>query len=224
MEVFADEGDPRLTAAIELVSPRNKDRYRAREAFASKCAGYLRRGCGLVVIDAVTTRRADLQADLMSALGVEEPSSSSTLSAVLRAVGHDQEGQLQGWPTALEVGQPLPTMPLWLGTTLRFPGPGGQPFRGLGDLRIRHGVTGVQGANHSWGLSHVDSDRLQGRVTEAPFLSGWGRGGVSCSGGFASFVRIAAELLRSRRMAGECVTTDLEGGAPLRFRRSGSRR
>src|SRR5271157_957207 len=26
VQVFADDGDPRLTAAIELVSPRNKDR------------------------------------------------------------------------------------------------------------------------------------------------------------------------------------------------------
>ena len=44
VEVFADDGDPRLAAAIELVSPRNKDRTRARAAFAAKCADYLRRG------------------------------------------------------------------------------------------------------------------------------------------------------------------------------------
>ena len=139
VEVFADEGDPRLTAAIELVSPRNKDRYRAREAFASKCAGYLRRGCGLVVIDVVTTRRADLQADLMSALGVEESSSSSTLSAVsYRAVGRDQEGQLQVWPAALEVGQPLPTLPLWLGSELAIPlDLEASHSAACGDLRIR---------------------------------------------------------------------------------------
>src|SRR5262249_40810227 len=65
VEVFADDGDPRLAAAVELVNPRNKDRPRSREAFAAKCAGYLWRGCGLVVVDAVTTRRADLHADLL---------------------------------------------------------------------------------------------------------------------------------------------------------------
>src|SRR4051794_18732472 len=69
VEVFVDDGDPRLAAAVQLVSPRNKDRSRAREAFAAKCAGHLGRGCGLVVVDTVTTRRADLQADLFAALG-----------------------------------------------------------------------------------------------------------------------------------------------------------
>src|SRR5262249_46212936 len=71
VEVLTDDGDPRLAAAVELVSPRNKDRARAREALADKCADHLRRGCGLVVVDVVTTRRADLQGDLLAALGVE---------------------------------------------------------------------------------------------------------------------------------------------------------
>src|SRR6478672_8092818 len=37
VQVFADEGDPRLAAAVELVSPRNKDRPQSRRAFAVKC-------------------------------------------------------------------------------------------------------------------------------------------------------------------------------------------
>ena len=117
VEVFADEGDPRLAAAVELVSPRNKDRPRARQAFAAKCAGHLRQGCGVVVVDAVTIRRADLHADLMAELGVEGGGvAPGPLSAVsYRALGHDDEGQLQVWPVALEVGRPLPTLPLWLG-------------------------------------------------------------------------------------------------------------
>jgi hypothetical protein len=123
VEVFSDDGDPQLAASVELVSPRNKDRPRSREAFASKCAGYLRRGCGLVVVDAVTTRRADLHADLLAALGSDaEPSVSAALSAVsYRAVGRDGEGRLLAWPVALEVGQPLPTVPLWLAADLAVP-------------------------------------------------------------------------------------------------------
>src|SRR5262249_20833303 len=39
VRVFADDGDPQLAAAVELVSPRNKDRPRARQAFAVKCVG-----------------------------------------------------------------------------------------------------------------------------------------------------------------------------------------
>ena len=124
VEIFADAGDPRLAAAVELVSPRNKDRPRAREAFASKCAEHLRRGCGLVVVDTVTTRRADLHADLLAALGADPGASAkpTALSAVsYRAVGRDEAGQLLAWPAALEVGQPLPTVPLWLGADPAVP-------------------------------------------------------------------------------------------------------
>lgn len=36
VEVFADDGDPPLVAAIELVSPGNKDRPQTRDAFTAK--------------------------------------------------------------------------------------------------------------------------------------------------------------------------------------------
>lgn len=117
VEVRADDGDPRLAAAIELVSPRNKDRPRAREAFAAKCAEHLSRGCGVVVVDVVTTRRADLHADLLAALGAGPTGPVvGPLSAVsYRAIGSEADGRLLAWPSALEIGRPLPTVPLWLG-------------------------------------------------------------------------------------------------------------
>jgi hypothetical protein len=125
VEVLTDDGDPRLAAAVELVSPRNKDRGRSREMFAAKCADYLSRGCGVVVVDVVTTRRADLHANLLAFLGADTgPSTlpSAALSAVsYRAVGRDEEGQLLAWPSTLEVGQPLPTVPLWVGADLAVP-------------------------------------------------------------------------------------------------------
>ncbi len=120
VEVLTDDGDPRVAAAIELVSPRNTDRPRAREAFAAKCADYLGGGCGVVVVDVVTTRWADLQADLLAMLGADAAvEASGALSAVsYRSVIRDGEGQLLGWPVTLEVGRPLPTVPLWLGADL----------------------------------------------------------------------------------------------------------
>ncbi len=123
VEVLTDDGDPRVAAAIELVSPRNKDRPRAREAFAAKCADYLGRGCCVVVVDVVTTRRADLQADLLAMLGADPAvEASAALSAVsYRPVVRDGDGQLHGWPVALEVGRLLPTVPLWLGADLAVP-------------------------------------------------------------------------------------------------------
>jgi len=49
VQVFSSAAGPTLVAAIELVSPGNKDRDDARVAFATKCAAYLQRGIGLMV-------------------------------------------------------------------------------------------------------------------------------------------------------------------------------
>lgn len=123
VEVLTDDGDPRLMAAVELVSPGNKDRATAREAFAAKCAEHLSRGRGVVVVDAVTTRTANLHAGVFAALGAEPPANHPTgLNAVsYRPLGRDANGQLQTWPFVLEVGQPLPTVALWLGGEFAVP-------------------------------------------------------------------------------------------------------
>jgi hypothetical protein len=123
VEVLTDFGDPQLAAAVELVSPSNKDRPKARAAFVAKCADYLNRGCGVVVVDVVTTRRAELHVELLNLLGVEIPATAPpSLSAVsYRSLGRDGEGQLWAWPAPLAVGEPLPTIPLWLGGDLAVP-------------------------------------------------------------------------------------------------------
>lgn len=123
VEVYTDEGDPKFVAAVELVSPQNKDRPMTRAAFAAKCAGYLSRGCGVVIVDVVTTRRADLHADLLAALGATPPASETgPLSAIAyRAVGGKAAGQLLAWHPPLEVGRTLPTLPLWLGSEFAVP-------------------------------------------------------------------------------------------------------
>ena len=124
VQVFADDGDPRLAAAVELVSPRNKDRPQARKAFAVKCVGFLQQGSSVVVVDTVTTRRADLNATILSLLGVETSSVvPANLSAVsYRAVDREEEAQqLQLWPAPLTLGQPLPTLPLWIAADFSVP-------------------------------------------------------------------------------------------------------
>ncbi|MFO0953779.1 MAG: hypothetical protein U0835_22010 [Isosphaeraceae bacterium] len=133
VEVLTEEGDPRVAAAVELVSPRNKDWPRVRDAFAFKCVEYLRHGCGVVVVDVVTSRRADLRAGLFASLGAEPPADvSPALSAAsYRPAVRDGEGLLLAWPAALEVGRPLPTLPLARPRPGRPPGPGSQPHRGM---------------------------------------------------------------------------------------------
>ncbi|MBY0528291.1 MAG: DUF4058 family protein [Gemmataceae bacterium] len=123
VQVFADDGDPRLTAAIELISPRNKDRPQARQTFAAKCVGYLQQGSSVVVVDTVTTRRADLNAVILSLLGIDAAALPPGLSAVsYRAVGQDEEAQqLQVWPAPLALGLPLPTLPLWIASDFSVP-------------------------------------------------------------------------------------------------------
>jgi hypothetical protein len=126
VQVFADDGDPRLAAAVELLSPRNKDRAAARQAFAVKCVGYLQQGSSVVVVDTVTTRRADLNGTILTLLGVDLAAAAlpaSSLSAVsYRAVSREDEPQqLQLWPASLALAQPLPTLPLWIASDFSVP-------------------------------------------------------------------------------------------------------
>jgi Protein of unknown function (DUF4058) len=126
VQVFADEGDPRLAAAVELLSPRNKDRPAARQAFAVKCVGYLQQGSSVVVVDTVTTRRADLNSAILSLLGVDIDATAlprANLAAVsYRAVARaDESQQLEAWSAPLALGQPLPTLPLWIASDFSVP-------------------------------------------------------------------------------------------------------
>src|SRR5262249_1711779 len=69
VQVFSNMTGPTLVAAIELVSPGNKDRAETRRAFAAKCAAYLQRGIGLIVVDIVTSRHANLHDELVTLMG-----------------------------------------------------------------------------------------------------------------------------------------------------------
>lgn len=140
VQVFADDGDPRLAAAVELLSPRNKDRPQARQAFAVKCVGYLQQGSSVVVVDTVTTRRTDVNAAILALLGVDAAATPPGLSAVsYRAVGRDEETQqLLLWPAPLALGQPLPTLPLWIAADFSVPLDLEASYRATcADLRIR---------------------------------------------------------------------------------------
>ena len=51
-------------AAVEIVSPGNKDRPESREAFVSKCHALLRQNVCVAIVDPVTERQANLYAEL----------------------------------------------------------------------------------------------------------------------------------------------------------------
>jgi hypothetical protein len=58
----------RVVGVVELVSPGNKDRAESRAAFVAMCGGYLQSGIGLIVVDVVTSRRANLHNELVEAM------------------------------------------------------------------------------------------------------------------------------------------------------------
>jgi hypothetical protein len=125
VQVLRNFGGPQLRAAIELVSPSNKDRPASRRAFADKCAGYLRRGVSVIVVDVVTERQANLHADILQALQrPEEPrweSPTHLYAVAYRGVLGAPQARLEMWPEALSLGASLPEMPMWLEVDLCVP-------------------------------------------------------------------------------------------------------
>jgi hypothetical protein len=125
VHIFDLERERQLVAAIELVSPANKDRPEAREAFVAKCAALLRKGVAVSVVDLVTIRQFNLYAQLMVFIGHPDQTMSldrpSTYAASCRWPKHGTRARLEAWSHALAVGQPLPKLPLWLGPELVVP-------------------------------------------------------------------------------------------------------
>ena len=114
----ADRGR-RLVAAIELVSPANKDRPGRREVFTGKVLGLLQQGVCVSIVDLVTVRQFNLYADLLTALGRNDPhlgdTPPETYAVTLRSrERRKKQSLLDVWFYPMVVGQPLPTLPIWL--------------------------------------------------------------------------------------------------------------
>jgi len=125
VQVFYDDGGPQLAAAIELVSPKNKDRPSQRRAFAVKCANYLQQAASVVVVDVVTVRRKSLHAELLQTLDVSNgaiwESPSGLYTVAYRTVRAEEQPHVDIWTEALALGSPLPCVPLWLGVDIVVP-------------------------------------------------------------------------------------------------------
>ncbi len=91
VRVYDTKAGRRLVAAVEIVSPANKDRPEHRRAFVAKCAALLQNHVCVAIVDLVTTRTANLYGDLMELLGQTDPSLADGASSPLR-------GRLSLWP------------------------------------------------------------------------------------------------------------------------------
>jgi hypothetical protein len=115
--LFSTQGGPTLVAAIELVSPANKDRKTHRDAFVSRCGAFLRQGLGLVMVDVVTERAPNPHNELLTRI-LEAPApllQADLYATSYRPVNRDGEIKLDLWEEVLAIGKPLPpALPLWL--------------------------------------------------------------------------------------------------------------
>ncbi len=105
-----------LAGVIEVVSPSNKDRDESRRKLVSKCVGYLQIGIGVVLVDPVTNRLANLHNMLMAELGCRNAPRLSESPTYVASYRPDDEGArtLQVWPYRASVGKPIPSVPLAL--------------------------------------------------------------------------------------------------------------
>lgn len=125
VRVYDTKRGRRLVAAVEIVSPANKDRPEHRRAFVAKCAALLQEQVSVTIVDLVTTRTTNLYAELLDLIGQSDPalsSGSSPLYAVAcRATKPNGSWELQAWFHFMQIGEPLPTVPLWLADNFSIP-------------------------------------------------------------------------------------------------------
>jgi hypothetical protein len=124
VRVYDEKRHCRLVAAVEIVSPANKDRPDHRRVFVAKCAALLRERVSVVIVDVVTTRTPNLYAELLDLIGQSDPSVNPApplYTAACRMTKRDNDWVLETWAHALGLGQPLPTVPLWLADDLAVP-------------------------------------------------------------------------------------------------------
>jgi hypothetical protein len=121
--VYDEKHARRLVAAVEIVSPGNKDRPDSREAFVSKCHALLQQGVCVAIVDPVTERSANLYAELADRLGAAPPWTADRSIYAVACRGRSVRGRwrVESWEHELIVGTALPTLPLWLTEELFVP-------------------------------------------------------------------------------------------------------
>ena len=111
----------RVVAAIEIVSPSNKDRPHHRGAFVSKVAHLLKNDICVSIIDVVSTSYFNLYAESIDACNGVDPAlegEPTPVSAVTVRFRHEnRKRMMDNWYYPLAIGRALPTLPIWLTET-----------------------------------------------------------------------------------------------------------
>jgi hypothetical protein len=116
VRVIGGSTGPHLVAAVELVSPGNKDRTEARRTFAAKCVSYLASGVGVIIVDVVTERLANMHNEIVSLMRMPDdlryPHEGNLYAVAYRPVRREGADLIDAWPSRLALGEPLVTLPL----------------------------------------------------------------------------------------------------------------
>ena len=121
VRIYDSRRNRRLVAAMEIVSPSNKDRPETRGTFVSKAAALLKHDVCLSIVDVVTTGDFNLYAELLSFMESVDPALGdgppAVYAATLRLRNEDRRRLMDLWYHPLAVGQSLPSLPIWLTPT-----------------------------------------------------------------------------------------------------------
>lgn len=105
-----------LVGVIEFISPANKDRPDTRWRLVSKVKAYLNLGVGVILVDIVTSRHANLHNELAAELRVPAAAMGETATYLsgYRPTRTEDRLTINMWPYPAAVGSPLPDVPLAL--------------------------------------------------------------------------------------------------------------
>ncbi len=110
---------------MEIVSPSNKDRLESRQAFVGKCEALLRQGGLGRHCRSGHVPHFNLYAGLLELIHQRDPSLGAPPSAIYAAacrwIERGRKRILETWSHTLTLGQPLPTLPLWLTESVAVP-------------------------------------------------------------------------------------------------------
>jgi hypothetical protein len=128
----------RLVAAVELVTPSNKDRPENRKTFVNKSEALLKKDVCVTIVDVVTSRTATLYGELLDELAAERTtiSRSAIYAATCRGRRSGARWRLESWEHELIIGVALPTLPR------RYRNPDQYPTRSRSLMRM--GPTSAQ--------------------------------------------------------------------------------
>ena len=125
VRVYDASRNRRLVAAIELISPANKDRPQSRRQLVAKCAALLRQQVSVMLVDIVGSRAFNLYAVLLEITGQRDPALGnkppSMYACACRWRPRGESHVLETWNSELVLAQSLPTLPLWLSEDLAVP-------------------------------------------------------------------------------------------------------